>query len=176
MDVQRRRRGQSAIARLRRARGLRLRQPRPRLVRSPCSRRRPRRRSGPAGAPLRHGRERVARCAGLAGAVDAARLLSSRRWPSDARRSGRGGIARLVYFDPSDPVEDPHYDAGLGPHDQRAVESRGDVLVYSTPPLEDDLLVMGQIECRLWIASSAPDTDFSAGSSTSNRMAMRGTW
>jgi putative CocE/NonD family hydrolase len=34
------------------------------------------------------------------------------------------------------------------------------VLVYSTPPLVDNLLVMGQIECRLWIASSAVDTDF----------------
>lgn len=63
-------------------------------------------------------------------------------------------------FDPLDPVEDPHYEAGLGPHDQRAVESRRDVLVYSTPPLVDNLLVIGQIECRLWIASSAVDTDF----------------
>ena len=63
-------------------------------------------------------------------------------------------------FDPSDPVEDPHYDAGLGPHDQRAIESRRDVLVYSTPPLVDNLEVIGSIECRLWIASSAVDTDF----------------
>jgi putative CocE/NonD family hydrolase len=63
-------------------------------------------------------------------------------------------------FDPSDPVEDPHFEAGLGPHDQRAIESRRDVLVYSTPPLDEDLLVIGQIECRLWIASSAVDTDF----------------
>jgi putative CocE/NonD family hydrolase len=63
-------------------------------------------------------------------------------------------------FDPNDPVEDPHYDAGLGPHDQRALESRKDVLVYSTPPLEVDLEVVGALEFHLWIASSAPDTDF----------------
>jgi uncharacterized protein len=63
-------------------------------------------------------------------------------------------------FDPADPVEDPHFDAGLGPHDQRAIESRGDVLVYSTPALDDDLEVIGEIECRMWVASSAPDTDF----------------
>ena len=25
-------------------------------------------------------------------------------------------------FDPNHPVEDPHYDDGLGPHDQRAIE------------------------------------------------------
>jgi putative CocE/NonD family hydrolase len=63
-------------------------------------------------------------------------------------------------FDPNDPVDDPHYDAGLGPHDQRALESRKDVLVFSTPPLDEDLEVVGAIEFRLWVASSAPDTDF----------------
>jgi putative CocE/NonD family hydrolase len=67
--------------------------------------------------------------------------------------------ARFV-FDPNDPVEDPHFDAGLGPHDQRAIEARQDVLVYSTPPLDEDLEVVGSIEFRLWVASSAPDTDF----------------
>jgi putative CocE/NonD family hydrolase len=63
-------------------------------------------------------------------------------------------------FDPNDPLEDPHFDAGLGAHDQRAIESRGDVLVFSTPPLDEDLEVIGTIEFRLWVASSAPDTDF----------------
>jgi putative CocE/NonD family hydrolase len=63
-------------------------------------------------------------------------------------------------FDPNDPVEDPHFDAGLGPHDQRALESRKDVIVFSTPPLDDDLEVVGTIEFRLWVASSALDTDF----------------
>jgi uncharacterized protein len=67
--------------------------------------------------------------------------------------------ARYV-FDPAEPVEDPHFDAGLGPHDQRAIESRGDMLVYSTPALDDDLEVIGEIECRLWVASSALDTHF----------------
>jgi uncharacterized protein len=65
-------------------------------------------------------------------------------------------------FDPNDPVEDPHYAAGLGPHDQRRVESRKDVLVFTSDPLPDDLEVIGTIEFRLWIASSAPDTDFFA--------------
>jgi uncharacterized protein len=63
-------------------------------------------------------------------------------------------------FDPNDPVEDPHFDAGLGPHDQRAIEARPDVLVFSTPPLDEDLEVIGSIEFHLWVASSAPDTDF----------------
>lgn len=63
-------------------------------------------------------------------------------------------------YDPNDPVEDPHFDAGLGPHDQRAIESRRDVLVFSSEPLVDDLEVIGPVECRLWVASSALDTDF----------------
>jgi putative CocE/NonD family hydrolase len=62
-------------------------------------------------------------------------------------------------FDPNRPVEDPHFAAGLGPHDQRGVESRSDVLVYTSEPLQEDLEVIGTIECRVWLASSAPDTD-----------------
>jgi putative CocE/NonD family hydrolase len=64
--------------------------------------------------------------------------------------------------DPNDPLEDPHYEAGLGPHDQRAVERRRDLLVFTSDPLEQDLDVVGHIEFRLWIASSAFDTDFFA--------------
>ena len=69
---------------------------------------------------------------------------------------------RAFTFDPNDPVVDPHFDAGLGPHDQRAVEARPDVLVYTSEPLDDDLDVIGHVEFRLWIASSAADTDFFA--------------
>jgi putative CocE/NonD family hydrolase len=65
-------------------------------------------------------------------------------------------------FDPNNPVEDPHYEAGLGPHDQRAIERRPDVLTFTSDPLAEDLEVIGNIEIRLWIASSAPDTDFVA--------------
>ena len=71
------------------------------------------------------------------------------------------GEAHDTYtFDPNHPVEDPHYDEGLGPRDQRAIEARADVLTFTTPPLEEDVEVIGHIEFRLWIASSAPDTDF----------------
>lgn len=49
-----------------------------------------------------------------------------------------------------------------GPIDQRPTESREDVLVYSTPVLEQDVEVTGPIMVRLWAASSAPDTDFVA--------------
>ncbi len=42
----------------------------------------------------------------------------------------------------------------------RALEQRADVLVFATPPLTADTEVTGAIEAQLWIASDAPDTDF----------------
>lgn len=49
-----------------------------------------------------------------------------------------------------------------GPVDQRPVEGRHDVLVYSSAPLERDLEIVGPVEVVLYAASSAPDTDFVA--------------
>ena len=49
---------------------------------------------------------------------------------------------------------------GMGPYDQRAVEAREDVLVYSSPVLEQPLEVTGPIHLHLFVASSARDTDF----------------
>jgi len=49
-----------------------------------------------------------------------------------------------------------------GPYDQRSVEQRGDVLVYTTPPLATDTEVTGPISVTLYASSSAPDTDWTA--------------
>lgn len=49
-----------------------------------------------------------------------------------------------------------------GPMDQRQVEQRNDVLVYSTPVLHEDMEVTGRIEVTLFAASTATDTDFTA--------------
>ena len=49
-----------------------------------------------------------------------------------------------------------------GPMDQRAVERRHDVLVYTTAPLEFDTEVTGPIKLVLYAASNAYDTDFTA--------------
>ncbi len=46
-----------------------------------------------------------------------------------------------------------------GPLDQRAIEARSDVLVYTSMPLERDTEVTGPITVHLWAVSSAPDTD-----------------
>jgi putative CocE/NonD family hydrolase len=53
-----------------------------------------------------------------------------------------------------------HFEPGA--RDQRAVEARNDVLVYSTPTLEQDLEVTGPVTAELFASSSAPDTDFTA--------------
>jgi hypothetical protein len=49
-----------------------------------------------------------------------------------------------------------------GPRDQRPVENRDDVLVYSTGPLAGDLEVTGPVTATLFVKSSAVDTDFTA--------------
>jgi putative CocE/NonD family hydrolase len=47
-----------------------------------------------------------------------------------------------------------------GPLDQRELERRADVLVYTSEPLERDLEVIGPLEVVLYAASSARDTDW----------------
>jgi putative CocE/NonD family hydrolase len=49
-----------------------------------------------------------------------------------------------------------------GPYDQRDVEMRSDVLVYTSAPLERPLTVIGPIRCVLWAATDGPDTDWTA--------------
>ena len=49
-----------------------------------------------------------------------------------------------------------------GPRDQRAAEARDDVLVYSTPPMTEDIEVTGPVSLELYAKSSAVDTDFTA--------------
>ena len=50
----------------------------------------------------------------------------------------------------------------VGPVDQRVLERRDDVLVYTSDVLERDVEVTGNLEVVLYAASSALDTDFTA--------------
>jgi putative CocE/NonD family hydrolase len=70
-------------------------------------------------------------------------------------------------YDPALPV--PSVGGGLccmgdaleaGSFDQRQVEARHDVLVYTTEPLEKALEITGTIEVTLFVSSTAKDTDF----------------
>jgi putative CocE/NonD family hydrolase len=44
--------------------------------------------------------------------------------------------------------------------DQRFAAKRPDVLVYQTPPLEEDLTIAGPVSPRLWVSTSGTDSDF----------------
>ena len=80
------------------------------------------------------------------------------------------GIARDTFvYDPHDPVPtkggavccDPKVFA-WGPMDQRQVEQRRDVLVYSSGTLSKDTEVTGPIQVVLYVSTTAADTDFTA--------------
>jgi len=47
-----------------------------------------------------------------------------------------------------------------GSFDQRPIEARDDVLVYTSDPLQSDLEVTGPIDALLFVSSDARDTDF----------------
>jgi putative CocE/NonD family hydrolase len=66
-------------------------------------------------------------------------------------------------YDPANPVPTlggVQLTLPAGPMDQARVESREDVLVFSSATLEEPVEVTGRIRARLWIASDAVDTDF----------------
>lgn len=46
--------------------------------------------------------------------------------------------------------------------EQIPLSARNDIVVFTTPPLAADLEVTGELEVKLWISSSAVDTDFTA--------------
>ena len=49
-----------------------------------------------------------------------------------------------------------------GAYDQQDIETRSDVLCYTTPPLDADLEVTGPVTLLLYAATTAADTDFTA--------------
>lgn len=95
---------------------------------------------------------------------------------------GKNVMPTTYTFDPSDPVPtiggsfsstSPVFEPGA--YDQRErddvfgasppylpLKSRADVLVFQTEPLVEDVEVVGPIVARLFVASSATDTDFTA--------------
>lgn len=66
-------------------------------------------------------------------------------------------------YDPRDPVMSLcAFDMQDAPRDQRPLDHRRDVLVYVTEPLREAIEVTGKVVVKLWAASSAVDTDFTA--------------
>jgi putative CocE/NonD family hydrolase len=69
-------------------------------------------------------------------------------------------------FDPMNPVPTVGGQVILpgentsGPRDQRAIEQRDDVLIYTTPPLQSPVEVTGHVMLKLFVSSDSLDTDF----------------
>jgi len=121
---------------------------------------------------VRHGRWRMERRWPLDGTKFTDYYLSSpegSRVGSLNRRLPGKEHPTTYNYDPDNPVltlgaNGSHFPVpnliAVGPTDQRANESREDVLVYSTPELGQDTEVIGPVEAQLFAASSAKDTDF----------------
>jgi putative CocE/NonD family hydrolase len=122
--------------------------------------------------------------------MGANRWCSDETWPPQAARTERwylhsGGGANSVRGDgvlsrdaPADePADTFLYDPGrpvptgggnllmmpirqAGPWDQREIEQRDDVLVYTSAPLMEPLTVAGPVRVRLCAATDGPDTDW----------------
>ena len=92
---------------------------------------------------------------------------------------GPSGAPSRYTFDPAHPVptigasesgfiegaahqQEPSPIAGSAGSLRRPLAARSDVLVFETEPLAHDVEITGAIDVRLWISSSALDTDFTA--------------
>lgn len=105
---------------------------------------------------------------------------TSDRWPpletSDTRyylhpdrtlsTANPGASKPLSYsYDPAKPaptVGGIQLTIPAGPMDQKRVESREDVLVFTSPPLTAPIEVTGRLRAKIWISTDVPDTDFIA--------------
>lgn len=68
-------------------------------------------------------------------------------------------------FDPSDPTPalgGPLYSPMAGAIDNRVLEARSDVLTYTTPPLQNEVEVIGRVRLELYARSTAPSFDIFA--------------
>jgi putative CocE/NonD family hydrolase len=66
-------------------------------------------------------------------------------------------------YDPTDPcpnIYDSSEPPAEAPLDQRPIERRDDVIVYSTPTLSNELDVTGPVTVKLFASTSGSDTDF----------------
>ncbi|MBS3749707.1 MAG: CocE/NonD family hydrolase [Candidatus Thermoplasmatota archaeon] len=66
-------------------------------------------------------------------------------------------------YDPTDPVPTiggQNLNIKRGPYDQREVENRDDVIVFSTDVLSNPVWIAGPVKARLFVSSDCVDTDF----------------
>jgi hypothetical protein len=69
---------------------------------------------------------------------------------------------RAWKYDPANPVPTLgglNFRIKSGPMDQRELETRPDVLLFTSPPLAEPLELTGRIRATVWLTSDRPDTD-----------------
>jgi putative CocE/NonD family hydrolase len=72
------------------------------------------------------------------------------------------GSPSLFSYDPADPTPSaggPFLSVGGGAEDNRGLERRPDVLVFSTAELAADVEVIGEVSAQVWFASDRPSAD-----------------
>jgi len=77
----------------------------------------------------------------------------------------RRGDTLSYTYDPHHPVPTiggRQYNLQAGPREQGPIESRADVLVFTSEPLKHPIEVTGRVRVKLWASTDAPDTDFIA--------------
>lgn len=82
-----------------------------------------------------------------------------------SRREPQVASPLSYIYDPQNPaptVGGIQLSIPAGPMDQRKVESRDDVLVFTSDPLTSPLEVTGRIRAKIWFSTDVPDTDFIA--------------
>jgi len=96
------------------------------------------------------------RSKGRANSIDGDGLLSA-----DPPAGGEAPFDTYVY-DPAKPTRSPFTGGHLedGAADTRKSSGGPDVLVYTTPPLEEEIEVTGPITAKLYASTSARDTDW----------------
>jgi putative CocE/NonD family hydrolase len=80
-----------------------------------------------------------------------------------ADKAPSGDASKSYKYDPKNPVPTvggQNLFTAKGPMDQRKVEGRGDVLVFTTDVLTLPVEVTGRIKALLYVSSDCPDTDF----------------
>jgi uncharacterized protein len=82
-------------------------------------------------------------------------------------KASQADVPDAFTYDPMNPV--PSYGGNVcctgnavsgGAFDQRKMEARADILVYTTEPLKEGIEVSGPMDATLYVSSDAKDTDF----------------
>lgn len=82
-----------------------------------------------------------------------------------SQRPEAGNRSLSYDYDPNHPVPTiggPQLNLPSGPRDQRAIEGRADLLVFTSEELSQPMEITGRVSVELWASTDQPDTDFFA--------------